>query len=381
MTTIGFTGGTGFIGRRLVHYFAEHLSDIRLILFTEPRFLSQGEQLATKLRARLPHCNIEVVPSDITKPDLDLSPVKRGCLRDELDSIIHLAANYDLSVPKRLAWKINVEGTSNILSLIKGCHTNLIYFSTCYVAGNRVGVIRENELDESQGFKNYYEETKFFAEKRVREAMDLGDISALILRPSIVCGHSQTGATEKFDGIYFVMELISGFRGFPFPLARAGKLEAPANVIPVDFLVEVTFRLWEERRTLFGKTIHLADPEPMRSREVFDVLCQLILGRKNFGRIPVWAVKAILKVIRGRSKATKIPVEILDYFNHDSRFECLELTRAMERWKIQFPDIRRVLPKLHAYWKAPRKSESDRPEFHKASYDETFSGISANPPF
>jgi len=57
-----------------------------------------------------------------------------------------------------------------------------------------------------QTFKNHYESTKFHAEREVRNRMD--KIPTIIIRPSIVVGHSKTGETNKYDGPYFPMRLI-----------------------------------------------------------------------------------------------------------------------------------------------------------------------------
>ena len=58
----------------------------------------------------------------------------------------------------------------------------LVHFSTCYVSGDRVGVVAEDELDAGQSFRNAYEETKYQAEKLVQKAK--GQLPITIIRPS-----------------------------------------------------------------------------------------------------------------------------------------------------------------------------------------------------
>src|SRR5690606_29093541 len=117
----------------------------------------------------------------------------------------HLAAVYDLSVAKDFAFKVNVTGTKNIISLALKNKASLHYVSTCYVSGNYPGIFSEGQLVEGQTFHNYYEETKYLAEVAVQEAIEQGLI-ATIYRPGIVVGHSLSGETQKFDGPYYIFQ-------------------------------------------------------------------------------------------------------------------------------------------------------------------------------
>src|SRR5204862_3895812 len=116
----------------------------------------------------------------------------------------HLAAIYDLSVPRELGMRVNVDGTRHVLDFAERCRAlrRFQYISTCYVSGHHDGVFRETDLDVGQRLNNFYEETKFLAEVEVRKRSGL---PATVSRPSVVVGDSVTGATQKFDGPYFVM--------------------------------------------------------------------------------------------------------------------------------------------------------------------------------
>ena len=126
----------------------------------------------------------------------------------------HLAAVYDLSTPREFAWKVNVEGTRNVLEMAGTCKDfqRLQYVSTCYVSGRHTGIFRETDLQVGQVFNNYYEETKYHAEIAVQEAIKNG-LPATVYRPSIVVGDSHTGETQKYDGPYYAMQLIARHPG------------------------------------------------------------------------------------------------------------------------------------------------------------------------
>ena len=81
------------------------------------------------------------------------------------------------------------------------------YVSTCYVSGRYSGVFGEEDLEKGQTFNNFYEETKYHAEVEVQKRMKNG-FPATVYRPAIVVGDSHTGATQKFDGPYYVIRWL-----------------------------------------------------------------------------------------------------------------------------------------------------------------------------
>src|SRR5690606_11041620 len=121
----------------------------------------------------------------------------------------HLAAVYDLEVVRELGMRVNVDGTRHVVAFCQACPDleRLQYVSTCYVSGRWPGIFRETDLIKGQRFNNFYEETKYLAEVIVAEAMQDG-MPATIYRPSVVGGASATGATQKYDGPYFILRWL-----------------------------------------------------------------------------------------------------------------------------------------------------------------------------
>src|SRR6266536_787722 len=231
---IFFTGFPGFIGRRLVARLLEVDRKARIAALVEDRFAEEARAAADELEGE----RIEIVTGDIGDRRLGLDDDTYERLASETVSAYHLAAIYDLAVPLEVAQRVNVEGTGNVLELCMRCKKleRLNYVSSAYVAGDRTGVVYEHELSLGQGFKNHYESTKFQAELWVRSAMH--GVPTTILRPAIVVGDSQTGETQKFDGPYFILRVISEAERRRQPIPSFGREEAPFNVVPVDFVVD-----------------------------------------------------------------------------------------------------------------------------------------------
>ncbi|MEZ5207186.1 MAG: SDR family oxidoreductase [Acidimicrobiales bacterium] len=94
-------------------------------------------------------------------------------LAADITEVWHLAAVYDLAVPREVGMRINVVGTEHVLRFAESAPglTRHQYVSTCYVSGRYAGPFAESDLDVGQRFNNFYEETKFLAEVAVAERM------------------------------------------------------------------------------------------------------------------------------------------------------------------------------------------------------------------
>jgi len=201
---IFLTGVPGFLGTRLLRALAQAHPDADFGLLVQPKFEAKTHQV---LDTHGLADRAEVLPGDITAPDLGLG-ARYDAVAERITMACHLAALYDLSVPRDLGWRVNVEGTRHVLDLLARS-PNLArfgYVSTAYVSGRRTGTLYEDELVHNAGFKNFYEETKYHAEVLVQDRMD--EIPTMIFRPGIVVGDSETGETEKFDGPYFVLRAL-----------------------------------------------------------------------------------------------------------------------------------------------------------------------------
>jgi thioester reductase-like protein len=310
------TGFPGFIGRRLVRELLDEDADTRVVALVEPSALDA----AVEVTKRLDPDRIELIAGDIGEYRLGLTEEDYGRLQAEVARVFHLAAIYKLAVPFEVARRVNVEGTGNVLDFCRGTERleRLAYVSTAYVAGDRSGAVYEHELVMGQGFKNHYESTKFQAEVWVRSLMDT--IPTTIFRPAIVVGDSQTGETEKFDGPYYILRVISRAQRAKQPTMQFGASDAPFNVVPVDYVVSAMATAARIPETV-GETLHLVDPEPLVSRELVELLSQQYAGRPPRGRMPPKLAEASLKVGGVRKALAGTPPESIAYLNHSVAFD------------------------------------------------------------
>src|SRR5437763_439943 len=268
--TIFLTGFPGFIAGRLVECLARE--GARFMLLVQPAFVERARKDIAQIVERTgAHAeSFRIVEGDITGEDLGMSPADIEDARRETTTLCHLAAIYDLGVRRDTALRVNVEGTRNVNRFARSIPNlrRYHYVSTCYVAGRRTGVILESELRHDAGFRNFYEETKYLAELEV-EALK-NELPVTIHRPAVVCGDSRTGETAKYDGIYYLIHYLRMWPG-ALSLANIGNRDVHLNIVPIDFVVEALASLAADERAV-GATVQIADPAPLTTQELFDLI-------------------------------------------------------------------------------------------------------------
>jgi thioester reductase-like protein len=348
-----FTGFPGFIGSRLVERLLADDPGLRVAALVESKMAEKARAAAQRIDGG---DRIEVLAGDIAERDLGLADDVRERLAAETTVAYHLAAIYNLAVPYDLAQKVNVDGTGNVLGLLRRCKQleRFNYVSTAYVAGDRHGVVYEHELVQGQDFKNHYEATKFQAEVWVRELMD--QIPTTVYRPAIVVGDSQSGETQKFDGPYYMLRTAAFAVAHKMPIPQfAG--DAPFNVVPVDFVLDA-LAVADDDPELVGETLHLVDPEPITANEVFSVLSREYAGKEPAYRVSPKLIQASLKSKRVRAMFSGAPPESIEYLNHAVRFDTRRADELLARHGLRCPRFEEYVGPIVKFFREHEDDES-----------------------
>jgi thioester reductase-like protein len=344
--TIFLTGFPGFIASRLLRRLA--VEGGRFLLLVQPAFAKRAKEELKNIAAHSgkPISDFAILPGDITQPDLGLNPADLETARSHSTVLFHLAAIYDLAVARDVAMRVNVEGTRKVnqfagsLSQLRHYH----YVSTCYVAGKRKGVIYENELEHDAGFRNYYEETKYLAELEVDKLKS--DLPITIHRPAVVCGDSQTGETVKYDGIYY---LIHYLLKWPSVLSafNIGNSDVSLNLVPVDFVVEGISALARDPLSV-GKTVQLADPNPLTTRQLFNTIARSIADKEARITLPASLVHASL-MLPLAPKITDLPHSAVPYFFLKQTYDTAQATKLLSPHGISCPPFESYVKSIAEY--------------------------------
>lgn len=132
-----------------------------------PILLTGGTgRLGTALRGLMPDL---IAPGREELDITDLCSVERALMRYQPQVVVHAAAYTDVAraeTEKALCWKVNVEGTRNLVRAALKCSLHFVHISTDYVFwGDRGGY---QEDDPVGPVRNYYALSKLAAEEVVR---------------------------------------------------------------------------------------------------------------------------------------------------------------------------------------------------------------------
>ncbi len=205
---------------------------------------------------------IQVFEGDVTLPKFGLSEESLEFLRGQVTDFYHIAALTTLNGSEEDCERINIGGVKNALEAAwdffkNGKLKHFFYFSTAYVAGSRQTYRSfEDVLPENPAHANFYESSKYKAEKQVRDAMRQ-DLPVTIFRPSIVVGDSRTGQVSEFNVIYPFMKLFA--HGILTVLPT--RPENSFNIVPIDFVIKAALAISKQESCL-GKTFHLVTEQP-----------------------------------------------------------------------------------------------------------------------
>ncbi|HEY9265796.1 MAG TPA: SDR family oxidoreductase [Mycobacterium sp.] len=356
------TGGTGFIGRRLVDRILDLPDTTTIHVLVRRESLGRFERLAQNWDDR-----VEPLVGDLTAPDLGLGDAGLADL-GEIDHVVHCAAIYDMAVPEHRQRAANVDGTRAVISLAQRLDATLHHVSSIAVAGTYRGVFTEDDFDVAQDLPTPYHRTKFEAELLVRSAEPL---RYRIYRPAVVVGDSRTGEMDKIDGPYYFFGILSALaalpRFTPMMLPDTGR----TNIVPVDFVVDaITALMRLDGRD--GQTFHLTAPKTTGLRGIYRGIAPAAGLPLLIGSLPRAAATPFLQMT-GRAKILRnmaatqlgIPGEILDVVDLAPTFTAERTQEALQHTGITVPEFASYAPQLWRYWAEnldPDRARRDDPD-------------------
>ncbi len=90
--------------------------------------------------------HIVPIDGDVGRPNCGFSPELIATLKDNVDAVVNVAGVVDFNPPLDEALDTNAFGAQNLIDLVRqlGTDVPLMHTSTCYVVGNRKGLINED---------------------------------------------------------------------------------------------------------------------------------------------------------------------------------------------------------------------------------------------
>lgn len=339
------TGGTGFIGRRVVARLLDHTPDAQVWVLVRRPSLGRFERLALDWGER-------VKPLVGELPELDLAEQVIAELGD-IDHVVHCAAIYDITVGDAGQRAANVEGTRAVIALTQRLGATLHHVSSIAVAGDFRGEYTEDDFDVGQGLPTPYHQTKFEAEALVRGTPGL---RYRIYRPGVVVGDSRTGEMDKIDGPYYFFGVLGRLAVLPSLTPVLLPDTGRTNIVPVDYVADALVALLHaDNRD--GQTFHLTAPTTVGLRGIYRGIARAAGLPPLRGSLPRSVASSVLKV-SGRAKVLRnmaatqlgVPAEVLDVIDLAPTFISDETVKALAGSGIAVPEFATYAPRLWRYW-------------------------------
>lgn len=230
--------------------------------------------------------NLELIPSNLLEP----ASMERIFDRP-VTHVFHLASLYDYSAPMEKLWKVNVEGTENLLEYVRDCDLErFVHWSTCGVFGkphtasegaekNNIPFTEENPSpkntpDDMEGppgteLVNDYSVSKWEQEKMIWREYRQNDLPVSVIRPAPIYG---PGSNYGHGGIVL---------GIAYGLLPAIPSDA-RNYITTSVHVEDVARFAcyiSDRQEGIGEDYNLADNSIISYHEFLNYIATLC-GRR-----------------------------------------------------------------------------------------------------
>lgn len=359
---IFLTGATGLVGSELLRRYAKQ--GVRVYALMRAPSVAALQQRRADVLADLglaPSAGESVIPArgDVTLHDLGLEPELKERLAREVTDVIHCATDIHFGRALDASRAVNLLGVVNLMNLVRRWHgvERVAHVSTAHVAGQRTGVIYEDELVHSAGFVNAYEQSKYEAEVYLRGLM--ADLPIAVYRSSTLIGNAATGRVRQFNFMHQTVRLCLN----NLVPALPGDPDGPVDLIAIDWLADALVHLIDEAFTP-GGTYHLVAgrEHSLSFGELLDFTVECLeqspyRQRDHELRVPgIVSLATFDALLQEAVAAGTREAQVLGAFNHfiphmalPKAFDRRHTREALAGSDIELPAVRRYYPRIVDY--------------------------------
>ncbi len=329
------TGACGFMGTHMVEVLKEAGHRVRATDLASS--YEQDDYKTGRFPSILKKLDVEFIPADITKRD-SLAKVAEG-----VEYVFHIAAIFSYSAPWEVLYKVNVEGTKNLMEILKGIPSfkKLVLWSAggfyrLPKTPQDLPIREDSPIDPS----NHYLKSKWEQECLVRDFCRENKMRFSAMRPTGVYG-----ARAIYAGGQMVRDVL-----------KMKKLQLPRNftaripTVHVNDVCRAALFLAEHPET-DGEVYNLNDESPTTMIEYFQMMSRLTgkpfkllppvpMVLLKFGLTLMAKLGALRKKIFG-GKPPKFEKDSIKYFGVDFVYSIDKLKKA--GFQFQYPQFEKGL--------------------------------------
>jgi farnesol dehydrogenase len=289
------TGGTGFLGRRIVAELAPR-HELRLLV-------RSGSS-----RERFPP-EAELATGDVTDR-ASLERAAAGC-----DAVVHAAALVKILAPAEQFDRVNVGGFENVLAAAESAGVGRVVHVSSFMALGPTERGAGGELDESadvsdRAWINDYERTKALADRRARRAIAEG-APLVVVYPGVIYGPGEM--TEGDIVVRHILDLLHG----KLP-ALLGKPERRWNYVHVEDVARGVALALERAQP---GSRYVTGGENVTQDRFYGLVGQLTGAKIPSLRMPDAVGKASGALMKGWARLTggtpKLTPDLVEVYRHD----------------------------------------------------------------
>ncbi|UVF77092.1 SDR family oxidoreductase [Gordonia mangrovi] len=207
MTTVLITGASGVLGTAV----RERLDGPGVIALAHRRAVE----------------GVDSVTADLRRPHLGLAQAAWDDLADRVDVIVHCAANVDFTAGIDTVEELNVRGVVNITEFARRAEARVIHVSTAYVD-------REAQADITGGYATMHPSRYLASKRRGEKIVQRSGVRHVIVRPSVITGHSVTGQISEYQGFHSLTKSVLT-QGIPMAIVDA---DARGDLVACDVVAD-----------------------------------------------------------------------------------------------------------------------------------------------
>lgn len=258
MKRVIIVGANSFVASHFVHELLQNNYEVVALVRSNSEYSAQERMdqalIDTTLGYPTHHGRLQVLDYALLEEDFGLDDSTLKQIFNEDVDFYHFAASLKFDYQSREEiFQTNVKGLGNSLEVFRkfARHQDRFFFiSTAYSCGLFSGVFKEIFYPEADisSFRNYYEQSKRYAEILLEKFISDHGISGHVIRLSQVVGNSQTGVTITDYGIFdFARRIHSLANEYPNQTIRilVDPL-ATQNLISIDTTVRDLMALIEK---------------------------------------------------------------------------------------------------------------------------------------
>jgi 2-alkyl-3-oxoalkanoate reductase len=273
MTEILVTGGSGFLGRHVVHALRERGESVRVLA------------LPSEDTSSLEMLGVDVHRGDIRDPEAVVAAMNGA------EGVLHLAGMMGPWRPMEEYREVNVTGTENVCraALAEGARVVHVSSWTVYGMGVRELVREDRPL---RPLREPYAMTKAEGEISVQRMIAENQLRAVIIRPGTIFG---PGSTLNFGRI------ADRLRAGRWIIVGSGR-----NALPLVYVSDVVHGLLLalDQPQALGEAYNIGNDLPLSQREFLTALAREIGARPPRLRVPYRVLYAVAYAAERVAQAT-----------------------------------------------------------------------------